>query len=80
MSAPWLTAADRAEWAVLWRLLVDEIHAHRDAGCSRCDEGNCPAVSGAIAAAVEWEELRSLHSFAAAMRARQDVLDERYAA
>jgi hypothetical protein len=80
MNAPWLTAGDRAEWAVLWRVLVDEIAAHREAGCWRCDEGNCSAVSGAIAAAVEWAELRDLHSFAVAMRARQDVLDERFAA
>ena len=78
-SAPWLTAADRAEWDVLWRVLVDEVFDHRERGCERgcerCAEGTCRAVRGAIEAVVEWVELRSLRSFAIAMRARQDALD-----
>jgi hypothetical protein len=74
-AAPWLTAADRAEWELLWRVLVDEVFAHREAGCERCDAGDCPSARGAIEAAVEWAELRSAHSFAIAMRRRQDIAD-----
>jgi hypothetical protein len=77
MSAPWLTDADRAEWDLLWRVLVDEVFDHRERGCDRCADGSCPAVRGAIEAVVEWAELRSLRSFAVAMRARQDVIDAR---
>jgi hypothetical protein len=76
-NAPWLTPADRAEWDLLWRVLVDEVFDHRAQGCRRCDDGDCPAVRGAIEAALEWVELRSLRSFAVALRARQDLVDWR---
>jgi hypothetical protein len=74
-AAPWLTEADRGEWELLWRVLVDEVFAHREVGCERCEAGDCPAVSGAVEVAVEWAELRSLRSLAVALRARQDLYD-----
>jgi hypothetical protein len=60
---------------VIWHVLVDEVFAHREAGCERCDAGDCPSVRGAIEAAVEWAELRSAHSFAVGMRRMQNEID-----
>jgi hypothetical protein len=80
VTAPWLTDADRAEWAVLWRVLVDEVFDHRERGCAHCDDGNCPAVRGAIEAAVDRAELLSAHSFAAGMRRLQNQYEKEVAA
>jgi hypothetical protein len=79
-AAAWWSPADDAELAVLVRVLVDEVFDHRAKGCAHCGDGNCPAVRGAIEAAVEWAELRSAHSFACAMRRLQNQLENEMAA
>jgi hypothetical protein len=78
--APWWTAADDAELAVLVRDLVELAFLHRE----RCDEcrsegRSCAVVREAIEVVLEWRERRSARSFAVALRARQDVLDARTA-
>jgi hypothetical protein len=78
-NAPWLTAADRAEWDLVWRQLIDLAFEHRercfDCAVAAVDGDCCSIMRAAIESAVEWAEKRSDLSYAIAMRARQDVLD-----
>jgi hypothetical protein len=70
---PWLTEADHAEIAVVSRVLVDAIWTHKEK-CSTCREGDryCTAIAGAIQAACDWAELRTMTSKAEALRAMQN--------
>jgi hypothetical protein len=70
---PWLAAADLAEIDVVSKVLTNCIFEHKEK-CSDCRETGraCTAVLGAIEAAVDWAELRTLTSKAEALRAMQN--------
>jgi hypothetical protein len=75
---PWWTPADRAELDVLVYELVDEVHEHRQAGCTACWWGypSCPFVRAAVERVLEWRDERMLRSRAAWLRVHQDRRDE----
>jgi hypothetical protein len=69
---PWLTDADLAEIDVVSEVLVNAIFEHKGR-CSTCREAGryCTPIAGAIQAAVDWAELRTMTSKARALRALQ---------
>jgi hypothetical protein len=69
----WLTEADLAEIDVVSKVLVDAIFTHREK-CSTCRSTGryCTPIVGAIEAAVDWAELRTMTSKAEALRAMQN--------
>lgn len=77
MTAPWWTAADDAELTVLAREFVDGEIEHRER-CEVCLQGGpwCKPLQEALEVIIDWRERRSAHSFAAAMRARQNIIDD----
>jgi hypothetical protein len=76
VTAPWWTAADDAEFHVLIEELVDGIHLHRER-CSICCQGDawCRPLQEALEEVVHWRGRRLSHSYAIAMRAKQDLAD-----
>jgi len=81
VSAPWWTDADAAELRVLIEELIDGVYQHRER-CSICCEGAawCEPLREALEEVVRWRGRRLSASYAAAMRAKQDMLDLKAAA
>jgi hypothetical protein len=77
VTTPWWTASDNAELMVLVHELVDGISEH-NTKCSICSRGEawCSHVGEAFDVVLDWIERRRAASFAAAMRARQNIIDD----
>lgn len=73
MTAPWWTAADESELALLLDAVVTGFFEHR----ARCREPRCSHVSAAIEAVLDWRRARHLRSRAAWLRELQDDLEAR---
>jgi len=81
VSAPWWTDADAAELRVLLEELADGVYEHRE-HCATCCQGAawCRPLREAFEEVVHWRGRRLSASYAAAMRAKQDLLDLKEAA
>jgi hypothetical protein len=69
----WLSEADLAEVDVVAKVLTNAIFEHKEK-CSTCRSTGryCTPIVGAIEAAVDWAEVRTLTSKAEALRAMQN--------
>jgi hypothetical protein len=76
VTPPWWTDADAAELRVLIEELVDGVYLHRER-CAVCCEGAawCRPLQEALEVVVHWRGRRLSASYAAAMRAKQDLAD-----
>ncbi len=81
VKAPWWTDADAAELRVLIEELIDGVYLHRER-CSICCEGAawCQPLREAFEEVVHWRGRRLSASYAAAMRAKQGMLELKAAA
>jgi hypothetical protein len=78
LKPPYWTDADDAELMVLVHEFLGGIFEHNER-CSVCTKGEawCAHVREAFNVVLDWLECRRAASFAAAMRARQNRIDER---